>query len=251
MRRVCSELAPIGRLRSIWSSKFATPRQGCLVPAAKGRLELQLGNLHARHALEGLDEFSHVWLIWLASLNPHAATRSKVRPPRLRGGKAGLFATRTPFRPNPIGLSLVRLDGVEGSTLLLSGVDLVDGTPVLDVKPYIAAYDSPSELGDPHAPLDVNVSDAAAEQLCSTDRGRAPLLASPEELRAALVQTLAADPRPVYRWRRQQQAVDGDPPWEYDVRLDGVRARCRFEADESVTVLSVVRDGTHGPFEGT
>ena len=87
--------------------------------------------------LEGLGAYSHVWLIWAAHLNAHEARQAKVRAPKLRGGKAGLFATRSPFRPNPFGLSLVRLRDVVGDTLHLSGVDLVDGTPVLDIKPYI------------------------------------------------------------------------------------------------------------------
>jgi tRNA (adenine37-N6)-methyltransferase len=135
-----ANVKPIGVVQSCWQQKFGTPRQGCLAPDARAtlRLELQDG-LNAAHACEGLEEYSHVWLIWCFSLNGHEAGNSKVRVPRLRGGRAGLFATRTPFRPNPIGLSLARLERVDGPTLHLSGIDLVDGTPVIDVKPCVPA----------------------------------------------------------------------------------------------------------------
>eukprot|EP00310_Coccolithus_braarudii_P007262 CAMPEP_0183375300 /NCGR_PEP_ID=MMETSP0164_2-20130417/116938_1 /TAXON_ID=221442 /ORGANISM="Coccolithus pelagicus ssp braarudi, Strain PLY182g" /LENGTH=154 /DNA_ID=CAMNT_0025552447 /DNA_START=199 /DNA_END=659 /DNA_ORIENTATION=+ len=136
-----SEMRPIGHIQSMFPAKFGTPRQGSLAPSTRARLQLEaanLGGLSPQHALDGIAAYSHVWLVWAFHLNEHVATRPKVQPPRLRGEKRGLFATRTPFRPNPIGLSLVQLDGVDnGDTLMLSGVDLVDGTPVYDIKPYI------------------------------------------------------------------------------------------------------------------
>ena len=139
-------MRPIGRIESCWKEKFGTPRQGSLAPDSRATLRLDLPDrLHALHTTEGLAEFSHVWLIWAFSLNGHHAANSKVRVPRLRGGRAGIFATRSPFRPNPIGLSLVRLDAVDGRTLALSGVDLVHGTPIIDIKPYVPSYDSPRQ----------------------------------------------------------------------------------------------------------
>ena len=274
-----SELTPIGHVRSCFAAKFGTPRQGCLAPAARATLRLDgLGAaLDPVHALDGLDAYSHVWLIWLAPLNGPAATRSKVQPPRLRGARAGLFATRTPYRPNPLGLSLVKLDAIAGDTLHLSGVDLVDGTPVVDLKPFIPAYDAAPALdgtaaaaawaSDDSPPLRVSFSDAAAAQIetvrtaAANAAGSAPLLGDAPALRDAIVQSIAADPRPLYRWRRQQASgeqddCDGDgllgqPPRagvnkydsaradEYDVRIDGVCARVRFDGDVAAEVRSV------------
>lgn len=256
---------PIGHIESCYSSKFATPRQGALVPDGRARLRVECGGIDARAALEGLDEYSHVWLLWSCHLNGHAATQAKVQAPRLRGGRAGLFATRSPFRPNPIGLTLAKLHGVSGVTLELSGVDLVSGTPVVDVKPYLPAYDAPGPAEARTAawveaePLEVVFAPEAAAALERDDSelglGRRGLLPSAASLRRALAQMLAADPRPLYRWRREARAAEGGA--EYEVVLDGVRARCVFErgdaggaggeqprreGPERVTVLSLAPD---------
>ena len=239
-------LRPIGHIRSCWPEKFATPRQGAVVPDAVASLKIVLGDMgDACHALDGLDEYTHVWLVWMAHLNGHDANKAKVVAPKLRGGKAGLFATRSPYRPNPMGLSLVRLVGIEGDTLRLSGVDLVDGTPVVDIKPYIPSYDAPAaddgpaqtaEWIDP-PPLPVLLAPEAEAALDAAARRSASLLCDAATLRRALVQTLAADPRPLYRWRRER----GTGGAEYDVSIDGLSARCAFELGddgaESVTVL--------------
>jgi len=235
---------PIGYVHSPWSAKFGCPRQGSLAPDARASLTLLLPDgLSAVHALEGLDEYSHVWLLWAFNQNSHSAANSKVRVPRLRGGRAGLFATRTPYRPNPIGLSLVRLVGVSGNTLQLSGVDLVDGTPVLDVKPYVPQYDAPADpvRVAPWVPagassLEVVFSPAASSAL---DTLRGTLLDDNASLRRTLVQSLESDPRPVYRWRRERGAGAA----EYELQVDGIRAQCRFErsseGEERVLVVAV------------
>ncbi|CAK8683399.1 unnamed protein product [Clavelina lepadiformis] len=95
------------------------------------------------HSIEGLAEFSHLWIIFVFHLNGHKSTKAKVKPPRLNGQKTGVFSTRTPHRPNAIGLTLAKIDSVEGDTIRLSGLDIVDGTPILDIKPYISVYDKP------------------------------------------------------------------------------------------------------------
>eukprot|EP00911_Craspedida_sp_UC1_P002790 UC1_evm1s2041 len=133
---------PIGYIRTCFPEKNGTPRQGIVVPEARGRLTVSAGFTNPEHSLQGLSEYSHVWVIFLFHLNANAALHAKVSPPRLEGQRVGLFATRSPHRPNPIGLSLVRLERVDGATVYLSGVDLVDGTPVLDIKPYIHSYDT-------------------------------------------------------------------------------------------------------------
>jgi tRNA-Thr(GGU) m(6)t(6)A37 methyltransferase TsaA len=134
-------LRVIGTLRSCFREKFGTPRQPYLAPAATATLRVSAEHTPAQ-SLAGLERFSHVWLVSYFHLNTNKRFLPKVHPPRLKGRAVGLFASRSPHRPNPIGLSLARLVGVEGDTLHLSGIDLVDGTPILDVKPYIPESDS-------------------------------------------------------------------------------------------------------------
>ena len=135
-----TRFAPIGRLESCYAERRGTPRQGQLAPAARARLKLDASVVTPAAALEGLAAFSHVWLLYEFHQNTNAAktpqrmVRAKVHPPGLDGGRCGLFATRTPHRPCPIGLSVARLLEVRGDTLILGGADVVDGTPVLDVK---------------------------------------------------------------------------------------------------------------------
>ncbi|MBI5201064.1 MAG: tRNA (N6-threonylcarbamoyladenosine(37)-N6)-methyltransferase TrmO [Elusimicrobia bacterium] len=131
---------PIGVLRSCFKEKFGTPRQPHLAPGASATLTLDAAHV-PEQSLAGLDGFSHVWLLSWFHLNTNKKPLPKVHPPRLQGGKVGLFASRSPHRPNPIGLSLARLEKIDGATLHLSGIDLVDGTPILDVKPYIPESD--------------------------------------------------------------------------------------------------------------
>ena len=131
----------VGILRSCFREKFGTPRQPRLVPGATAELTIAKEFL-PEHSLAGLSGFSHVWLISYFHLNTNKKFRPKVHPPRLRGETIGLFASRSPHRPTPLGLSLARLVSVDGATLRLSGIDLVDGTPILDIKPYIPDWDS-------------------------------------------------------------------------------------------------------------
>lgn len=149
-----SQLPPVGILESCFPERNGTPRQGLLAPSAKARLRIT-ATAHPAHSIEGLDQFSHVWLLFVFHFNTNQTISSKVHPPRLGGDvSVGLFATRTPHRPLAIGLSIAKLDAVAGDTLHLSGIDLVHGTPILDVKPYIPRYDS---LPDARAPDWINV----------------------------------------------------------------------------------------------
>ena len=134
-------LRVIGHLNSCFREKFGTPRQPLLVPGATATLAIAREFL-PEHALAGLDRFTHVWLISYFHLNTNKMVRPKIHPPRLQGESVGLFASRSPHRPSPIGLSLARLVKVEDGTLHLAGIDLVDGTPILDIKPYIPEWDS-------------------------------------------------------------------------------------------------------------
>lgn len=255
-----AHIQPIGHIETIFHTKFGIPRQGCLAPDARAKLTLYQDVVggDAAAALSGLGEYSHVWLIWGFHLHADAPARPKISPPVLRGRKAGVFATRAPYRPNPFGLSLVGLDGVDGGTLHLTGVDLVDGSPVYDIKPYLAEWDAPRTAGllraasEPISSLDVAKQ---ALRVVMTEAARASigvemerrqmvdreaLVKDAAQLERVLGQCLAADPRPTYRWRKQQRDRVAA---EYDLCVDRLCARCRFETDGSVTVLSVRPDG--------
>ncbi len=135
------DLTPIGFLKSCYPDKFGTPRQPGLVSGARAELTLR-SDLQPELALQGLEGFSHLWLIFAFHKNQSARYHAKVHPPRLGGEPIGLFATRTPHRPNPIGLSLVELVEIQKDTLILEGIDLIDGTPILDIKPYLPEVES-------------------------------------------------------------------------------------------------------------
>ncbi|ONM55131.1 uncharacterized isoform X2 [Zea mays] len=144
-------LVPIGTVESCFSTRNGTPRQPLVVTLARATLVLDPARVPAA-ALEGLASYSHCWILYVFHLNTdldklwkdpaRSKLKAKVRVPRLKGGKMGVLATRSPHRPNPIGLSVAKVEAVNGHTLLLSGVDLVDGTPVLDIKPYLPYSDS-------------------------------------------------------------------------------------------------------------
>lgn len=133
-------LRVIGLLKSDFGEKFCAPRQPGLVPSSRASLTVRR-EYQPQLSLKGLDGFSHVWLLTYFHLNTNKGFKSSAHPPRLGGKTVGVFASRSPHRPSALGLTLARLDTVAGDTLHLSGVDLVDGTPVLDVKPYIPSYD--------------------------------------------------------------------------------------------------------------
>uniref|UniRef100_A0ACD5XLI6 Uncharacterized protein n=1 Tax=Avena sativa TaxID=4498 RepID=A0ACD5XLI6_AVESA len=144
-------MAPIGTVQSCFSTRNGTPRQPLVVPLARATVVLNPARVPAE-ALEGLASYSHCWILYVFHLNTdldkmwkdpaRSKLKAKVRVPRLKGGKMGVLATRSPHRPNPIGLSVAKVEAVDGHAVLLSGVDLVDGTPVLDIKPYLPYSDS-------------------------------------------------------------------------------------------------------------
>lgn len=216
----------IADLKTVFTDKFGIPRQSGQVPEARG--EVILRPEYARpEAVRGLVECSHIWLVF--ECHRAEGWRPTVRPPRLGGNRrVGVFASRSPFRPNPIGLSVVRLEGVDttgGVRLHVSGVDILDGTPILDIKPYLPWVDAvPDATGfAAQAPLrlPVRFSDAAARELAA--------MPSAERRRALIESVLALDPRPAYH---------SDADRIYVNELDGLRVRWRVE-QETVTVISV------------
>ncbi|CAM3727989.1 putative tRNA (adenine(37)-N6)-methyltransferase [compost metagenome] len=226
-------VAPIGHVRSCFKEKFAIPRQPQLAPAARGVLEL-LPPYDNGEAVAGLEQVSHVWLLFLFHQALEDKPRLKVRPPRLGGNKSmGVFATRATHRPNGIGQSVVRLEKVEAGRLWLSGIDLLDGTPVLDIKPYVPYADAVAgavnRMADaPPAPIAVSWSDTA---LCQA-REHALRLAEP--LVELIEQCLAQDPRPAYQV----------PPPErvYGVKFWDVQVRWHYPQPDQIRLLEVVMD---------
>ncbi len=185
----------IGTLRSCFREKFGTPRQPHLVPGATAALKIAR-QYQPEQSLVGLSRFSHVWLISHFHLNTSVRFSAKVHPPRLKGETIGLFASRSPHRPSPLGLSVARLLKVEGDTLHLSGIDLVDGTPILDVKPYVPDSDclpeaSPGWTKDAAFPtLKVEFAPQALADIAAAEK-RLTLTG----LRALLADILSQDPR--------------------------------------------------------
>ena len=221
-------MQPIATIHTGFASKFGVPRQSRLVPELKGTVvfEPQFRNADA---LRGLEGFSHIWLIWEFSEAVREEWSPTVRPPRLGGNtRLGVFATRSPFRPNPIGLSCVKLDSIELSTpqgpvLHVSGADLMDGTPIYDIKPYIPYTDC--------------VTDATSGFTESVSMHRLNVII-PKHLESkirpgtleALRGILAQDPRPRYQ---------DDPDREYGFDFDGYSVKFKVPDPDTLTVTDL------------
>ena len=205
----------IARMRSDFPTKFGIPRQPHLVQELRSTIVFEPEYRNA-DALRGLEGFSHLWIIWQFSEAVRSGWSPTVRPPRLGGNtRMGVFATRSPFRPNNLGLSSVKLLGVEmtkdlGPVIHVSGADLMDGTPIFDIKPYIPYADShPDALG--------GFTDTAGEFLLEVDFPPALLDLLPENKRAAALGVLSHDPRPSYQ--RKPGRIYGLPFAGFDIRF--------------------------------
>lgn len=216
---------PIGIIHSPFKEKFGVPRQPGIAPAARATLEL-LPPYDRDEALDGLAGFSHVWIVFVFHATADQGWHPMVRPPRLGGNaRVGVFASRSTFRPNPIGLSVVELAGFgrEGGKLVLHlrGADLIDGTPVLDIKPYVPYADSiPDARGGfadtaPDARLAVRFTVEAEAQITARE---AQYPHPHPRLRELIVQVLAADPRPAYREDESTERVYGMRLLDFDLR---------------------------------
>lgn len=209
----------IGHIRTDFPSKFGIPRQSGLIDGLKGKIILE-PEYRNPQVYKGIEEFSHIWLLWEFSEAKKEHWSAIVKPPRLGGKKRmGVFATRAPFRPNNIGLSCVKLDRVEqdekdGPVLWVAGVDLLDGTPIYDIKPYIPLTDCHPEASEGYTretkihELKVEFPEELLNQY-------------PEEKRQAVLGILAQDPRPTYF--QDPERVYGVPFAGFDVkfRVDG------------------------------
>ena len=217
----------IARIRSDFSTKFGIPRQSGLVEELEAAVVFE-PEYRNPDALRGLEGFSHLWLIWEFSQARRESWSPTVRPPRLGGNRRlGVFATRSPFRPNPIGLSCVRLLGVdlhtpEGPVIRVAGADLMDGTPIYDIKPYLPYADCKPQAVGGFASVP---KEASLEVDCPAEL----LTLVPEGKREALLGVLAQDPRPQYQ---------DDPERVYGMAFGGLEVRFRVAGDR-LTVCQV------------
>ncbi|QBH95672.1 tRNA (N6-threonylcarbamoyladenosine(37)-N6)-methyltransferase TrmO [Limnobaculum zhutongyuii] len=227
-------IEPIGVIRSPYKEKFAVPRQPGLVQDGGGEL-LLLPPYNQPEAVRGLEQFSHIWLLFVFHQTQDGGWRPTVRPPRLGGNaRMGVFATRSTFRPNPIGMSLIELKGIrqEGADIILQlgSLDLVDGTPVVDIKPYLPFAESipDAQAGfaqlAPDASMPVSFA-AEAERVLQKESRALP------HLRRFITQVLAQDPRPAYRKNEPQIR-------EFAVHLMEFNVRWRVENGQA-TVIAI------------
>lgn len=219
-------MQPVGIIHSCFKEKFGIPRQPGIVKSATATLEL-LPPYNVEEALRGIEEFSHLWIIFAFHQSICETFLPTVRPPRLGGNtRVGVFATRSPFRPNPIGLSVVELKGVKGTLLELAGGDFLDGTPVLDMKPYIPYADSlPGARG--------GFADNAPEPANSVTfnpQAQAVLQTLEKNQQQLILDMLSYNPRPAYQ--------DDDPARVFGTHLFDFEVKWKHDGN-SVTVVSI------------
>lgn len=219
----------IAHIQNGYETKFGVPRQSGLVNAAVSRVVFE-PEYRNPDALRGLEDFSHLWLLWEFSEAKRDAWSPTVRPPRLGGNtRMGVFATRSPFRPNPIGLSCVkieeiRLQATDGPVIIVSGADLMNGTPIYDIKPYLPYADCLPEAKG-------GFTDAVERKRLNVDCSPELLAQIPEAHRATVLEILSQDPRPSYQH---------DPERVYGMAYAGMDVRFRVDGDR-LTVTEVGR----------
>ena len=218
----------IAHIHTDFLTKFGIPRQSGIIASLQGKIVFE-PEYRVAEAVRGLEDFSHIWLLWEFSEAVRDKWSPTVRPPRLGGNvRKGVFATRSPFRPNPIGLSSVRLEHIDidpnlGPVLYVSGADLMDGTPIYDIKPYIAYTDS-------HPDAVSGFASTPAEFLLQVDFPEDLLIKVQPELRKSLIEVLAHDPRPQYH---------DDPERIYGMAFGGMEVKFKVE-ESQLTVVEVL-----------
>jgi tRNA (adenine37-N6)-methyltransferase len=259
-------LHPIGRIRTSFANKVDAPRQPAAAAGQSGVIEL-FADRNLEHAVEDLAGWERIWVIFWFDRN--ASWRPKVLPPRSTDGRKGVLSTRSPHRPNPLGLSVLRLERIEGLTLHVLDVDLLDGTPILDIKPYVPYTDAFPESGsgwlapstaDPGRQFEVSFSGQADLQLeWIAARSSLPL-------RQRIVNTLSLGPQP-HAYRRIRRMKDGNlllavQEWRVDFSVEGMqlrvhRIRTGYKASQLAAATEDVADAlslhlqfTRGDFTG-
>jgi tRNA-Thr(GGU) m(6)t(6)A37 methyltransferase TsaA len=213
-------ISAVGHIQSPYKQKFAIPRQPRLVPQAKAKL-IFTAEFNREEFVRGIEEFSHIWLLFRFHETADKGYSAMVRPPRLGGNeRKGVFATRATFRPNAIGISAVKLEGVEYKngqlSLLLAGIDLLDGTPIVDIKPYLpysdAMHDAGAGFADtrPETQMSVAFSPEAIDFIAKQTHY--------PELEDFIANVLKQDPRPAYKKQKQGEQSYGMTLYNYNIR---------------------------------
>ncbi|CAM2797876.1 MULTISPECIES: tRNA (N6-threonylcarbamoyladenosine(37)-N6)-methyltransferase TrmO [Pseudoalteromonas] len=213
-------ISAVGHIQSPYKQKFAIPRQPRLVPQAKAKL-IFTAEFNREEFVRGIEEFSHIWLLFRFHETADKGYSAMVRPPRLGGNeRKGVFATRATFRPNAIGMSAVKLEGVEYKngqlSLLLAGIDLLDGTPIVDIKPYLpysdAMHDASAGFADtrPETQMSVAFSPEAIDFIAKQTHY--------PELEDFIANVLKQDPRPAYKKQKQGEQSYGMTLYNYNIR---------------------------------
>lgn len=229
------ELKVIGFVESCFIDKFGTPRQPGLIPESKGFLKI-LPEFQPQDSLQGLEKFSHLWVIFGFHKN-HKDTRfhAKIHPPRLEGDKVGLFSTRSPHRPNPMGLSVLKIEKVERDGVWVRGLDLIDGTPIYDIKPYLPYAESiPDAQGGwaPEAPQTPWKVEILCQTKLATWKTKRP------EIEELICKTLQLDPRPqIYKGYEGQESPYRS---KHAVRLYGGDVHFEFKDNGVIEVFDIL-----------
>lgn len=207
------EIEPIAFIRNDFKEKFGVPRQSGLV-SLPSRIVLE-PKFRDENALRGLEDFTHIWLIWGFSEVKTRGFSPTVRPPRLGGNiRKGVFATRSPFRPNSLGLSVVKLESIDGFTLTVTGADIMNDTPIYDIKPYLPYADSVPDasngwsLSERGGLLEVKFADDLLEII-------------PKKKRQGLIEALAQDPRPQYQNSAERRYTMAFGEWQISFTVNG------------------------------
>lgn len=213
-------ISAIGHIQSPYKQKFAIPRQPRLVPQAKAKL-IFTAEFNREEFVRGMEEFSHIWLLFRFHETADKGYSAMVRPPRLGGNeRKGVFATRATFRPNALGMSAVKLEGVEYKngqlSLLLAGIDLLDGTPIVDIKPYLpysdAMHDASAGFADTRPETQMSV------EFCSEVTEFIAKQTHYPELKDFIANVLKQDPRPAYKKQKQGEQSYGMTLYDFNIR---------------------------------
>ena len=209
-------IQPVGHIKTPFQQKFSIPRQAQGVSIAKGHIDF-CDHIDAAQALDGIQDFSNLWLVFVFHENIAQGFKAKVRPPRLGGNKkVGVFASRSSFRPNALGLSLVRNLGVKNNQLHVAELDLLNNTPIMDIKPYLPYADIATNASTGYAPskpeqkMQVTYSQQAQQEL-DVVHSQYP------DFAALLAHVLGQDPRPAYKKQQVDNKVYHVSLYDIDV----------------------------------
>lgn len=228
------QLKPIGFVRSCFIDKFGTPRQSLLVEESPGFIDM-LPEVQPEESMLGLDQFSHFWVIYGFHLNTDKVFHAKISPPKLEAQRMGIFASRSPHRPNPLGLSLVRLTHMSGRQLHYCGGDMVDGSPVYDIKPYLPRNEAISGASMGWAePLEMRkykvcLSESVKERITEIK------IPGVEDVSRWLEDLLCHDPRPLVYKKRDRQ--EGAQRFRYAIRLYDYDFYFVYQDDLMITIV--------------